>query len=133
MTTFCFSDHLVNLSMICTNKPCHFDLKDHLCITNYCLYSYHSKHASLKNLLLGHDFCATDVQNRLVESVHHSFKKVFRLVMSMFRHFKISVDSQILRSFIRSSKVVRASDTDCQCQSRNSPGFNPSICRHRRI
>jgi hypothetical protein len=30
-----------------------------------------------------------------------------------------------------SSLVVRASD--CQCRSRNSPGFNPSILRHRGI
>jgi hypothetical protein len=29
---------------------------------------------------------------------------------------------------MRSNLVVRA--TDCQCQSRNSPGFDPSILRH---
>jgi hypothetical protein len=32
---------------------------------------------------------------------------------------------------MRSSQVVRASD--CQCQSRNSPGFDPSILRHSEI
>jgi hypothetical protein len=29
---------------------------------------------------------------------------------------------------MRSSRVVRASG--CQCQSRNTPGFDPSILRH---
>ncbi len=33
--------------------------------------------------------------------------------------------------WMRSSQVVRASD--CQCQSRNSPGFDPSILRHSGI
>jgi hypothetical protein len=32
---------------------------------------------------------------------------------------------------MRSSRVVRA--PDCQCQSRNSPGFDPSILRHTEI
>ncbi len=32
---------------------------------------------------------------------------------------------------MRSSRVVRASV--CQCQTRNSPGFDPSIHRHSRI
>jgi hypothetical protein len=32
------------------------------------------------------------------------------------------------RMWMRSSLVVRASD--CQCGSRNSPGFHPSILRH---
>ncbi len=32
---------------------------------------------------------------------------------------------------MRSSQTVRASD--CQCQSRNSPGFDPSILRHSEI
>jgi hypothetical protein len=34
-------------------------------------------------------------------------------------------------TWMRSSLVVRASD--CQCRSRNSPGFYPSILRHRGI
>ncbi len=33
--------------------------------------------------------------------------------------------------WMRSSQVVRASD--CQCRSRNSPGFDPSILRHSGI
>jgi hypothetical protein len=33
--------------------------------------------------------------------------------------------------WMRSSRVVRA--PDCQCQSRNSPGFDPSILRHSGI
>jgi hypothetical protein len=33
--------------------------------------------------------------------------------------------------WMRSSLVVRASD--CQCHSRNSPGFDPRILRHRGI
>jgi hypothetical protein len=32
--------------------------------------------------------------------------------------------------WMRSSRLVRASD--CQCRSRNSPGFDPSILRHSR-
>ncbi len=35
------------------------------------------------------------------------------------------------RMWMRSSRVVRASD--CQCQSRNNPGFDPSIFRHSGI
>ncbi len=35
---------------------------------------------------------------------------------------------RIRTSWMRSSLVVRASD--CQCRSRNSPGFDPSILRH---
>jgi hypothetical protein len=30
---------------------------------------------------------------------------------------------------MKSSRVVRV--VDCQCQSRNSPGFDPSILRHK--
>ncbi len=33
--------------------------------------------------------------------------------------------------WMRSSRVIRASN--CQCQSHNSPGFNPSILRHSGI
>ncbi len=33
--------------------------------------------------------------------------------------------------WMRSSRVVKTSD--CQCRSRKSPGFNPSILRHSRI
>jgi hypothetical protein len=37
---------------------------------------------------------------------------------------------QIIR-WMRSSRVITASD--CQCQSRNSPGFDPSLLLHRGI
>ncbi len=50
-----------------------------------------------------------------------------------FWNFCYSVSSFLPTSFEwkRSSRVVRASD--CQCQSRNSPGFDPCILRHSGI
>ncbi len=43
--------------------------------------------------------------------------------------FYVKKQSNTLR--MRSSRVARASD--CQCQSRNSPGFDPGILRHSGI
>ncbi len=40
----------------------------------------------------------------------------------------LSTENVLYISWTRSSRVVRASG--CQCQSRNSPGFDPSILRH---
>jgi hypothetical protein len=50
-----------------------------------------------------------------------------------FWNFCYSVSSFLPNIFegMRSSRVVRA--YDCQCQSRNSPGFDPSILRHNGI
>jgi hypothetical protein len=43
----------------------------------------------------------------------------------------LKVHRSLLTIQLRSRTVVRASD--CQCRSRNSPGFDPSILRHSGI
>ncbi len=41
---------------------------------------------------------------------------------------------QFLIGNLRPSRVIeRLTPSDCQCQSRNNPGFDPSILRHNRI
>jgi hypothetical protein len=49
----------------------------------------------------------------------------------LFRRALKKSPQSINESWMRSSRVVRASD--CQCRSSNSPGFGPCILRHSAI
>ncbi len=57
--------------------------------------------------------------------------KYGEVVSVMYIFFIIIIISDIFLFLEGSSLVVRASD--CQCRSRNSQGFDPSILRHSGI
>jgi hypothetical protein len=76
-----------------------------------------------KNIKLWHLWCWKKCKTMLtgIAAVNKNIKFL------IFQH--VGVD--LTETWMRSSREIRASD--CQCQSRNSPGFDPSIPRHSRI
>ena len=82
-----------------------------------------------------HDFCKVlnSANVNLLEELTDSF--ILRLLnfrvseKTLEKDVRVRGVSEELRQVL--NRVVRASD--CQCQSRNSPGFDPSILRHSGI
>ncbi len=58
-------------------------------------------------------------------------KKKIRFMIHAANLVRIAIDTGKVDAWMRSIRIFRVSD--CQCQSRNNPGFDASILRHNGI